>query len=92
MAIDSLKIYQITLNITGSSVEPANTLILQLSGSLSSNFTNTSIVDSVINWQVGKQISGSTMIFEYGDIDVLAARLIDSSGVCSGETSNQFVF
>ena len=92
MAIDSLKVYQITLNSTGSNVEPANTLILQLSGSLGPNFTNTSIVDSVLNWQTGKQISGATMIAEYGDVDVIAARLVNSNGVCINETSNQFVF
>lgn len=92
MAIDSLKVYEITLNSTGSNVEPANTLTLQLSGSLSATFISTGIADSVLNWQAGKQLSGSTLISEYGNPNVFAARLVNSNGVCSGEISNQFLF
>lgn len=92
MPVDSLKVYQISVNSTGSNVEPANTLILQLSGSLSAEFLNTNIVDSVFNWQAGKQIPGSTLISEYGHTGISAARLINSNGTCSGESSNEFLF
>ncbi len=98
MSVDTNKIYEIKLNTTGSDVEPADILRLQLSGSDDIEFLDTDITSSVSAWQAGEEISGSTLIAEYetaateSNLTVLAARLKNENGACINEVSNPILF
>ncbi len=90
MAVDSNKIYEIKLTTTGSSVEPTDTLILQLSGSANANFTNTSISESTVDWQQGQEISGSTMLSEYNLATITENNLTASPTSTGSSTGGPF--
>jgi hypothetical protein len=78
MAVVSSKIYEIELTTTGSDVNPTDILVLQLSGSANANFINTSISDTVVNWQEGQEISGSDMLSQYNLLTITENNLTAS--------------
>ncbi len=98
MAVDPNKIYELKLIITGSDVDSNDILEVQLSGSFSSSFFDTTLSGSVTSWQTGQEISGSTLISEYetatagSGLTVTAVRFKNFDGVCTGEVSDPFLF